>query len=182
MLILLNRKKKENRCLFGKNRGVKVGKASFKNTFLIFLLYWPSFQLSKTNIVVCKKDYKRKSEGDNLDPSISIIDRDERIDNFGKILDIADTNNKDGRMENLGIGTNITDIDGRTTDLSININIVDINKKADNPDANINRTNTIKRVDNLGIGINIVDKNINKVADSIIGTDTADANVVGRAG
>lgn len=185
-------KKKRNKHLFCKNQRAKVGATSFEDVFLIILLHLPSFCLSGIGVGICGKDHIRKSKRNNPNPSISKVDRDEKINNLGININIADIDKMDGRINNLSTdidkididrrvdnpdrNTNIADIKKKADDSGISIDKIDIDKKADNPSTSTNIVDIdVDRKTNLGININTVDIDMDRGADNV-GTEIADAD------
>lgn len=174
MLILLNRKRKGDGHLLSGNKGAKVGEAYFEDTFLMILIYWPSFHLSGTGVSICRKDHVGKSKrtnaflgknkvdvnriANNPGPGIGIIDKDKEADNLGIETNIADV---DRKANNLGTNTSIADKGGD----NLSISIVDVNRGINNLGKDIANRNREK--DNPSIRIIDIDRRVDKPGTSI---------------
>lgn len=168
LLILLDGKKKGDRCSFGGNRRTKVEKTSSENVFLIILLYWPNLHLSRISIGVCKDSHIEKSRGNNFGLGKGKVDRDGGVNNLYTGIDIAGT---DKKAKNLSISIDTPNPD----------NINDIDKRVNNLGIGKDKADADKKINNLCIGIDIIDINADKRADLGINIDTAETDIGKKA-
>lgn len=130
MLIPLDKKKKEDKCSFDGNRGVKIGEASFEDIFLIIPFHWASFHLFQTSISVYREDHIKKNKENNLGAGIYIVNEDIEVDNPSIGINIVDTDNTKGEINNPSTSIDKTDIDGGADKISTVINIADTDRKS----------------------------------------------------
>lgn len=174
MPILLDEKKKEDKHLFGGNKGAKVRKTSFKYVLLIILLHWPSFCLLEIGISIFGENHIEKGGRDNLSLGTSKINGDGRADNPSIGTNIADAGKE---TNNSGISIETADIDKKVDDVSISRKIVNPDRGTDNPGIDTDIANINRKADNPGKGTNIADIDADRGADSRTGTNTVNANI-----
>lgn len=172
MSILLDKKKKRDGRLLGRNKGAKIEKVFFEDVFWINLLYWLGFCFFGIDVGVCRENHVKKSRYNNLGLGTNSTNTNGRADNSNITIDTVNT---DRKANNLGIVINITDTN-RRVDLGKSTEIVDVDEKVDKSSTDTNTINASRKTDYLGKSTKTV--NINREIDPDKRINKANVNIV----
>lgn len=175
-LILLDGKRKGDKCSINGSRRAKIGVAFSEDVFLIIWSHWPNLCFPRTSVGVYGDDHIGKNE-DNPGTNTADANSDGGADNLN-----TDTANPDGdrRVNNIGISTIDTNKNKGADNLSTGI--VDIDR-VNNFDTDIVDAD---EVDDLCISIADVDRDGDTddpgISTADIDTDTVDLDRAENSG
>lgn len=179
-LILLDKKKGRDRYSLALKKRAKIGVSSSKDDLLNITPYYPSLCLSRISFGFCGEDYVKKSRRENLclgtsianiganDLGISKVDKNGRVNNLGLGIGIGIVDRDNKAVDSgpsIGIVDNKVDNPGQSlgkADIGANnlrTSIVDIDRGEDDYSLGISTANRDREVNDLNSGIGTIDKN-----------------------